>query len=64
MVTHDIPDNSIVAGVPARVIGAFDDYVEKMLKAERYPDELKPRNQKVSDELAKVMWERFDREHQ
>lgn len=28
-VTKDIPDNSIVAGVPARVIGTFDDYIEE-----------------------------------
>lgn len=30
VVTKDIPDNSIVAGVPARVIGTFDDYVKNM----------------------------------
>ena len=29
IVTKDVPDNSIVAGVPARVIGKFSDYVEK-----------------------------------
>ena len=34
VITHDIPDNSVVAGVPARIIGTFDEYVEKMLKVE------------------------------
>ncbi len=63
VVTHDIPDNSIAAGVPARVIGSFSDYVEKALNAEKYPERLKPKNQTVSVELAKTMWERFDREH-
>ncbi len=29
IVTKDIPDNSVVAGVPAKVIGSFDDFVEK-----------------------------------
>lgn len=29
VVTKDVPENSIVAGVPARVIGKFDEYVEK-----------------------------------
>lgn len=63
VVTKDIPDNSVVAGVPARVIGTFDEYVEKMTKAGRYPDELKPRKQTVSDELAKFMWDEFDKKH-
>ena len=30
-VTKDIPDNSIVAGVPARVIGTFDSYEKKFM---------------------------------
>ena len=29
IVSKDIPDNSVVAGVPAKVIGSFDDPVEK-----------------------------------
>ena len=29
VVTKDVPENSIVAGVPAKVIGTFDEYVEK-----------------------------------
>lgn len=33
VVTHDVPDNSIVAGVPARVIGHTDD----MWGTNRYP---------------------------
>ena len=28
-VTHDIPDNTVVAGSPARVICSMDDYLEK-----------------------------------
>lgn len=63
-VTKDIPDNSVVVGAPARVIGTFDDYVKKYMNEKQYPDELKPNGQKVSAELAKYMWEKFDREHQ
>lgn len=63
VVTHDIPDNSVVAGAPARVIGSFDDYVEKHLSAGKYPERLKPRNQTASGELAKLLWERFEEEH-
>lgn len=30
IVTKDIPDNSIVAGAPAKFIKSFDDYISKM----------------------------------
>ena len=63
VVTKDIPDNSVAAGVPARVIGSFEDYVEKALGQEKYPEEFCPRKQTVPDELAKILWERFEREH-
>ncbi len=29
VVTHDVPDNSVVAGNPAKVIESFDDYITK-----------------------------------
>lgn len=32
IVTKDIPDNSIVAGAPAKFIKSFDDYISKMDK--------------------------------
>ena len=32
VVTKDVPDNSVVAGVPARVIETFDEYLEKRRK--------------------------------
>ena len=63
VVTKDIPDNSVVAGVPARVIGSFDDFVKKALNSDRYPDELKPKGQVISAELAKFLWEKFDNDH-
>ena len=50
VVTKDIPDNSVAAGVPARVIGSFDDYVQKMLQREKYPEELKP-NRAAVDQI-------------
>lgn len=62
-VTKDIPDNSVVAGTPARVIGTFDDYAKKMISEQQYPDELRPKGQIVSDELARLMWEKFDSDH-
>ena len=32
IVTKDIPENSVVAGVPARVIGTFDEFAKKRIR--------------------------------
>lgn len=63
IVTKDIPDNSVVVGIPAKVVGTFDDYLKKCMSEKQYPDELKPRGQIVSEELAEYMWEKFDEKH-
>lgn len=57
IVNRDIPDNSVAAGVPARVIGSFDDFVKKRLQDEPYPDELRPRGHQISPELEQKLWE-------
>lgn len=46
IVTKDIPDNSVAGGVPAKVIGSFDDLVDKRRKVEPYGS-------------AKDLWQRF-----
>lgn len=48
IVTKDIPDNSVAAGVPCRVIGKFDDLVEK-------------RKRVVAHDKAVDYWEEFYR---
>lgn len=63
VVTKDVPDNSVVAGIPARVIGTFDEYVGKIMNESSYPEELQPQKQIVSDKLANQMWEKFAQEH-
>ncbi len=61
LVNKDIPDNSVYAGVPARFICTFDEYVEK---AREYSGNFKElygidKLKGVSDELAQEMYENF-----
>lgn len=58
LVNKDIQDNSVVAGVPAKVVGSFDDFVEKRLK-ENIPDIYRSKGQRVSKEAADYYWKVF-----
>lgn len=49
VVTKDIPPNSVVAGVPATVIGTFDEFVEKR----------KQQNKIFNEE---ELWKKFEQE--
>lgn len=42
LVNKDIPDNSVVTGVLARVIGTFENLKKKRQEEKAYPDELMP----------------------
>ena len=59
LVNRDIPDNSVVVGVPARVIGSFNDFANKRQNMSIFPDELKPKNRTCSNKLADYMWQKF-----
>ena len=66
LVNKDIPDNSVYAGVPARYICSFDEYVEK---AKQYSENFKNaygviRLGDVDDRLAAQLYEDFKRERE
>lgn len=59
VVTHDIPDNSVVGGVPARIIGVFDKFIEKRSRQvmKHTPDNA---SQKISKSCADEAWKNFE----
>lgn len=65
LVNRDIPDNSVAVGVPAKVIGTLDEYLEQRMNEDTYPAELAPRSEKkkkelrISEELVAWCWDRF-----
>lgn len=61
VVTKDIPPNSIAAGVPAKVIGKYDDFVERRLSGEKQLDCPPPvRGVSVCEETVSKCWELFE----
>lgn len=63
VVTKDIPDNCVVAGVPAKIIGKTSDYLqrekEKMIEEDMF-DKTYSYYNGVSKEMKTEMVERFD----
>lgn len=59
LVNRDIPDNSIVAGVPAKVIGTFDTFVNKKKNEKGYPDKYRVVDESVDKDFAEWLWEEF-----
>lgn len=62
VVTNDIPENSVVAGNPAKVIGRFDMYVAlRKISKNQY---VAFKNQELPDELAEKQWEKFEKKRE
>ena len=62
LVNRDIPPNSVAAGVPARVIMSFNDYLSKR-KQFTVNYSADNANQKISPECEAEMWKRFGKQH-
>ena len=60
IITKDIPDNSIVAGVPAKVICPFDKYVTARMTEGSYPANIAPAGQETSTALTEWCWKHFE----
>ncbi len=56
IVTKNVPDNVVIAGVPARVINNIEDYKEKVLKKAFYVTATDPNDRKkiILTELSKL----------
>ena len=61
VVADDVPENSVVGGVPAKVICNFDEYL--LRRKSVYPADLSPKKQEVSIELIELMWSLFYKVH-
>ena len=60
LVTKDVPDNSVVGGVPAKVLCGFDEYLIKRKKTNDIVNEFGTERLSVENELA--YWKRFENE--
>lgn len=63
LVNKDIPDNSVVAGIPCRVVGSFGDLVEKRKKIHLIHP-VDNRMQFVSPECEEELWSKFYKTHE
>lgn len=59
LVNKDIPDNSVVAGVPAKRICSLDDFISKRETVGNIPEGMNVGYEKISQELLEWCWDRF-----
>lgn len=59
IVTRDVPPNSVVAGVPAKVIGTYEDFVNRRISRETSEWDPPECGISVSDETVQKCWKQF-----
>ena len=62
LINKDVPSNSVVGGVPARVISSLDEYLEKR-RTFRVEHPANNAMQEISPECEEEMWTRFEEMH-
>ena len=62
LVNKDVPDNSVFAGVPAKRITTFDEFVNKR-KKECYPSSFHIKKHVIPPMLREWCWENFKNRH-
>lgn len=60
IVNRDVEDNSVVAGVPARRICSFEEYLSRRDRGCSYPEGMGSVHQEVGPELAEWLWKDFE----
>ena len=61
VVTKDVPPNSVVGGIPAKLICSFDEWYAN--RCVLYPADMAPKQQEISDGLEKFLWDNFETTH-
>lgn len=57
VVTEDIPDNSVAVGSPARIVGTYDDYIERCRKDMEQSPHFPPRDKCSPEEVRRMQEE-------
>lgn len=60
LINKDVPDNSVVAGIPAQVVKTLDEYLSKREKDESLVSGIG--DEAVTLEAEKIMWNKFWKE--
>ena len=58
LITKDVPDNCVVAGVPARVVSNFEEYLDKRITKK---DLFLKKEEFISKSMEDIMWDDFEK---